>query len=398
MRRPSIFFLILILAVTSAPFMTGFAQSDDENHLLDMLSYIPDTPETRQPQNYINYVDFEANQMALNTDIFALYDLTGTFWVFSLNRVQWAGAAYFAFQLDHMADVVGFSWRDVNRLLEAGNPRDVLVVYEGNFDTGAIDAALTARDFASEERDGVSVWHRYEDGEANFQDTEEADPFYGHLGSSARIADYGEQLIFARDWPIIEGANAARTNNTPSLADADDYRTLAEAVNSEGILIRAIILPEDITQQLLFSGEEITSMQEGFPEAWNIHLEDWGTLPPPSIAALADQQQGNDQVNIIALVYDDATTAQTAAQEIATRLQSFDPALYEPLGVTIDAPRVHIDDSGFAVALASVRYPLILDIDPETDEIPAPGQLMLRWQQMLFRLEFVMMASNDHHP
>ena len=76
------------------------------------------------------------------------------------------------------------------------------------------------------------------------------------------------------------------------------------------------------------------------------------------------------------------------------RLQSFDPGLYEALGVTIDPPRVVTDDSGFAVALATARYPLVLDADPDTGRAPRPGQLIQRWEAMLYRLQFPFLAPN----
>jgi hypothetical protein len=293
-----------------------------------------------------------------------------------------------------MSDVVGFGWRDVNRLFEAGLPPDFLTVYEGEFDRDAIDAALSARDFATEERGGISVWHRFDDNATNLAETEPADPFSGHLGSGARIADYDGQLVFARNWPTLEGAIAARAGEAPSLAAADDFRALAEALNDgEGSLLRAMLLPEGTTQQFNSLPEAPSIILERLPEEWGISVEGWGSLPAPGIAAIADRQEGEDQVNIIALVYDDAATAESAAQEMTTRLQTFDPGLYEELGVTIDAPRVYEDESGFAVALASVRYPLILEADPETGDLPRPGQLILRWQNMIFRLEFVLMAA-----
>jgi hypothetical protein len=385
-------FLLLIIALGSV--LPGFAQSEDDNPLLDMLGFIPDTPEIRESQTLMNYVDFAANEQALNTDIFATYDLTGDLWVYSFDRVQWGGASYFLPQLEGMSDVVGFGWRDVNRLFEAGLPPDFLTVYEGEFDRDAIDAALSARDFATEERGGISVWHRFDDNATNLAETEPADPFSGHLGSGARIADYDGQLVFARNWPTLEGAIAARAGEAPSLAAADDFRALAEALNDgEGSLLRAMLLPEGTTQQFNSLPEAPSIILERLPEEWGISVEGWGSLPAPGIAAIADRQEGEDQVNIIALVYDDAATAESAAQEMTTRLQTFDPGLYEELGVTIDAPRVYEDESGFAVALASVRYPLILEADPETGDLPRPGQLILRWQNMIFRLDFFLMAA-----
>ena len=304
--------LILVMAVGG---VSGYAQSDDDNHLLDMLGFVPDTPEMRAEELTLNYLDFAANQTALNTDLYTLYAVTGDFWFDGLNRVPWVGREYFVPQLDLMQETVGFGWGDVDRLLEARTPGDPLTVYAGDFDRAAIDTALNARQFETEERGGISVWHRFEDDTTNVESADSVDPFGGHIGSAARLADYDGQLVYARNWEMLESAVAAHAGNAPSLADADDFRALAEAVSVDGDLIRVLILLEGLTARL-GDADEVAAGLETLPEDWNIALDGWGTLPPPLFAALVDQQQGSDQVNSIALVYADAQTAEAAATEM----------------------------------------------------------------------------------
>jgi hypothetical protein len=110
--------------------------------------------------------------------------------------------------LDRMQEVVGFDWRDVNHFIEINIRRNRVAyaaVFGGDFDQAAIDTALTARGFDTDEREGIPVWHRMEDDDLDINSEEAADPFGNGL-YAARIALNDNQLFYSQNWPTLDAA------------------------------------------------------------------------------------------------------------------------------------------------------------------------------------------------
>jgi hypothetical protein len=288
-----------------------------------------------------------------------------------------------------MADAVGFEWLlDVERSLEFGNPPDVGLLLSGDLDAAAIGAALQARDFSQADVSGVTVWHRFDDLAVSIAARDTADPFGGHLGAAARIALLPDMLANARSWSLINGIIGAAQGDLPSLADDPAYRALAGAITApDGLLIQA----------LFFDGAALGAVP-GDPASLGLTLPaaaDLGPLPPYALAALADRQEGNDQVHLIGLVYADAPTAQAAADVLAGRLADFrlstrpDEVLVEGFGATVSASVVESAADGLAVALVEARYPLPAErTDAETGRFLSAGRFYGLWVQALMRREF----------
>ena len=372
------------------PQVSAAVQVQTESPFLDMLSYVPQTWLNHQEsESPLNYVDFRANEAVTGIEFFAEYEATGNMWVAGLMRVPYQNQSFLRVQLEEgMRDLVGFSMSDIDRLLEFGDPPGFVTVYAGDIDNDAVGNALSERDFEMEERDGVPVWHRYDDFQLNLQERDPADPFGGDLGGSARVAIFDNTLVYTRAWEVLTPVLEARNNATSAMND-DAFRTLVEAIAAgEGTPIHVLLFGYQGTSGLVFPPVEYVERARNLPDS-----STWGVLPPPILIGMSDHQQGENTVHNVALVYENAADAESAGDEIINRLQSFNPDLYEELGVTVDEPRIFTNDTGLQVVIASVRYPLRAEDLPPADSPRQPAMLFWRWMQMVYRREFFLFTS-----
>ena len=108
-------------------------------------------------------------------------------------------------------------------------------------------------------------------------------------------------------------------------------------------------------------------------------------LPPYELAVLADRQEGDEHVNLIALLYADTETAEHAARELTRRLAGFGSTeAFGNLAIHIDEPRVQLSDTGLAAAIAAVRYPLP---SAQDGEATPPGAVLRSWFRALYARE-----------
>jgi hypothetical protein len=130
----------------------------------------------------------------------------------------------------HAGELVGFEWDAVGAALEVGRvPEEVMVLRgPGPADRAAVGAALLARGFEEQARDGAVIWHRLADGALSPDSAEPADPFWGLLGSAARVSPVADGVIAARLWPLIA---RALDPEGPRLGDAGPLASLLDAVD-----------------------------------------------------------------------------------------------------------------------------------------------------------------------
>ena len=81
-----------------------------------------------------------------------------------------------------MPESVGVDWSAVDRGLSYGDPPFRVTILAAEADAETMAERLAARDFERSEIDGVTVWHRFEDGAVSLRAIDAADPFGGHLG------------------------------------------------------------------------------------------------------------------------------------------------------------------------------------------------------------------------
>jgi hypothetical protein len=368
--------------------------------LLDMLALIPDTPDARPSNGLgVTYADYhavlEASGIKIPANIAALAGPAGARPLSVLMRVIAGPGTLMTYFLRFDSKTVGFDLFDISRAAAFGTPPHDGMILAGAFDAEKIGAALTARDFEKNDVEGVTVWSRFEDAKIQITAKEPGDPFGGYLGMAARIAVLPGYLANSRYWDITKAIVAASKKEQKSLADAPDYRALADAITDpqtyQGTLLQALFFPVYTLETGTF---EVRGLQNP-PD-----LSQYAALPAYSTAVLGDRQEGATQVHLVALLYPDTDTAQRAAAELQKRIAGFDiTRVYTKLGVTVDQAHVYKAPSGMAVAVVSVRYNLPpATPDPETKRYTQPGLIFRLWVNAIYRRQFFPMVIGAPQP
>jgi hypothetical protein len=375
MKRLGLLGIILMLVALTAFGAGGVAGQEDENPLLAMLGMF-------------EAEGFPMIRKARNVEVvLATIPVAGVF-----NRIV-AGPQALGANLARPggSDVVGFELLvDMDRSIEYGTPPQVGWVLSGEFDADAIGTALSGRGFEQRDVSGVTVWHRFDDEMIDLNAVEPLDPFGGQLGASARIAVMDGYLANARYWQMIEDIIAAAQGSMPSLADDPAYAALAEIITAgDGLLLQALFFNGIDLAMAVPPDQE--SQDEG--EQAETPAEDYGQLPPFGQTVLADRQEGQDQVHLLGLMYGDSAMAQQAADEVAARIETFVPVglgtnLIDEFGATV-TPRVVELESGQAIAVVEVRYPLPQEReDPETGMYITGSPIFRYWVRSIMQRGF----------
>lgn len=341
---------------------SGGVTAPDDAPLLAMLAFVPDTANARLGGlPGVGFVDLGAAQdlaaaprPGSPADLDAMADAERARWMAALRRLQTGPPDVLMGALPMIAsmdDLLGFRWSEIEGAIGYGQPPTLGMVIAAEVGRERVAEGLTRRGFASTEVDGVTVWHRGEDGRASLGEREPGDPFVGPLGMAARIAMLPGHLVGTRFWPMTREAVATARGRYPSLADAPDYRTLARAaLSTDGALIQAQFLgPLDVGY---VADDPFALLRGGDAPA-----RDAPVLPPFGLAVLVDLQDGPDQVSLIALLYPDADAAAAAAEVLAGRLTRFVAETIPTSGARVEPPRVYGGEDGLAAAVAAIRSP-----------------------------------------
>jgi hypothetical protein len=174
---------------------------------------------------------------------------------------------------------------------------------------------------------------------------------------------------------VVEEMIAAYGDEEDSLMDLPEYQILVDALASAGEILQVNLMD--------YAATEVATI----PQAIDLSPADLDPLPVYRVAVLAALYDSENQVSLIALVYDNEDDAQRAAEEVRDRIATFDPNdAFEELAVKIDDPTVYTDDSGLAVAIAALRYPY--PEQSETDLTNSNGLLYRLWMNAVYRREF----------
>ncbi|MCI0351029.1 MAG: hypothetical protein L0Z53_16510, partial [Acidobacteriales bacterium] len=369
--------------------------------MLDLLALVPDNEFARSDVVY--YQDFRAVENARNYlsrpesgAAFLASDPSLGFtqrWYAAPDQVR---SGFFPL-LEEMPATVGFDFFDINHTLVVAAPPAMTVIWSGDFDLDAIAAAHGARGFQQAEINGVPAWC----GEAgcdsgmqqNIRNVEHGNLFDPAIGRQVPFLIFPDTLVSSSALEMLEAIADASQENMPSLLDAPEYRTLAEAITDNsaysGELVSALVFPTEATMMVANLNDPISLVpmmeilrietQEELEQLVNAladFVADYGTLPPYQLAAMADRQEGDQQVAVIALAYESAEDAELAAPELARRLESFsnflvtrsdDPLLNLFPSTSIEARVYTSAETGFSAVVVEVRYPT-----PSQEEEQAP--------------------------
>jgi hypothetical protein len=206
--------------------------------------------------------------------------------------------------------------------------------------------------------------------------------FDGGLGRQPPFAILPNTLVSAYELDILENAIRANNGESPTLAEAEDFRTVAESILNpnvySGYLVQAQFLPPYYLNTTLDLNNPRTNQYIAQSSGHHIEqfkrlLADYGELPETTLAVIADRQEDNMQVAIIGLLFDNEADAQLAADEVTKRISTyFDvlkfarvhdverPVFIDSVeGATINDGFVyHSETTGLYAAIISVDYPM----------------------------------------
>ena len=191
-----------------------------ERPLIDLAGRIP-----ADAESLIYLADFDAVRRDLADRLRSVPDLEAQ--AIPMGHIPVGGAFDLssAFFLENQGqEALGFRTFDIDRFAAWGDPPEAPMIVGVDVDAAALGPALEARGYETRDLDGVTVWHRQEDFEIDFERIAE-DPFTGRLGTSGRFALVDGVLLFSRGWAQMERL----LDDGPSLMDDADAAAILKA-------------------------------------------------------------------------------------------------------------------------------------------------------------------------
>ncbi|MBZ0287093.1 MAG: hypothetical protein K8I30_05720, partial [Anaerolineae bacterium] len=340
------------------------AAQDNTNPLLDMLKLVPDDEQARAGIPLVSYADYRAIEAGRGIETpptkadFDSRSDKSSLWIAATNGLM-SGMRldYFMQYLEGMEEAVGFSWFDVDRALTFGLPPGMGNLLVGDFDAEAIAAAFEARDYTLDNQDDVPVWcgpSGCDEGlKQNLTNRNPANPFGGVFGREEPVALLPGVVANSASYAVLSAILAAHQGDLASLADDPNILAAANVIAAKGTL----------RQAQLFNGVDVGSYGD---MAATDEAEQPEFLPRYSLAFFADAFDGEEQIALIGLVYDDEAPANTAATLLVDHLQMAESMaagrpfmeLIEDRGGIIAGAGVETDaETGKFVAVLDIRYP-----------------------------------------
>ena len=286
---------------------------------------------------------------------------------------------------ERMPEMIGIGVGDVHRVLEFGGeaavPWGVMLGLAPQQDHGpAIASALDGRDFERRTIDGVPLWHRRDYSRGDRRSRDPSDPFGNDLGRAARIAYLDGVLVGSPYWQVAEGMVAA-ANGGPAVTRDAGIEAAVYAVTDptlEGALLQLQVL--DHWDPRLLPAPQAAARGAFQPLVSNRDLMA-GERPVYWSTALADRSTGDRDEVLVALIYQGARSAETAAAVLGERFRTFElpgmpgawTTLLADLNATISSEVVRVGNHGhYRAALVRISHPTQATAD-EDGGVNQPG-------------------------
>ena len=253
-----IVFLLLMAGCGGDSDSSGNGGSSEESVLLGLLGNIPDTPETRE---LILINDFARVREVFNIQLPGpdakkaeleqyLENISGETDYGLAPSPFISGHGQYAFlQLDSPR-YLAFDIRNVDQSAETGIPPTAFEVIGGRFDADATDRALKGcsecPDPDRQERQGVKFYSWGEDHRADLS-RQFSPPAFDQMGRGGRIAVLDKYVLRTVETPGMNAMIDASRGHQPSLADAEEFRLLAQGMTTLGAYS---MLLSDMTQDV----------------------------------------------------------------------------------------------------------------------------------------------------
>jgi hypothetical protein len=394
MRKPAMQFVLLAMVALVPP-------ASAADRLSPLLRYVPLdalSEGVRAPIAFVDLAAIRAVEEAGNaSEDWREMDSLVRVWAMPAMLHDYL-TAFTQHEFATTADYLGFAWNDIEAAVGFGNPPGQVMVIAGTpavTDAAAIGATLTGRGFAAEDRGGHPFWWRLDDNAIDIQNRDPADPLRGHLGGSARAGLVDDAFVAAANWPSVDAAVAAFDGERPALAESEDFAAIVAAVGhpvtEEGTLLQAYLaagaFDADFTIDVLMRGESEELIAE---LRRRLEGNDGSALPRYSAIAIADRQEGERAVGVVALVY-----ANREQAELATRLVPESVATQESLATRTPFSEIlpYPIETAVVEAPSGQRYVALIGfIGPPEDTEAEPSA------RLPFRHLVTMMFGGDMGP
>ena len=217
---------------------------------------------------------------------------------------------------------IGFTWETVGPALLVGQPPSVAVGLggKGPSDHAAIATALAARDFERRDVGNVAVWYRLDDFRIDLTLRDPADPFWGPIGGSARIALVDDGILATRAWGPVE---TVLSDKQPTYGEVPLFADLLDAVDAalgpDGRVVQAFsFLP------LAFGGPPLESSPDGPGFVLGEAAPGAKPLPPFLAGLLVDAFAGDRDTALLVLAFAGPEAGDAVAARLAEAISGTD--------------------------------------------------------------------------
>ena len=381
--------LMLVLAMSLLLVNSATAQDDTpaESPLMHMLARVPDMPESRAGEIYFNdrVAITQAYEGAVMPETWAEFDALNeddedpnaagfgrlVWWRIYLNNAS----SQFGQNIGlggEMEQVTGFDFFDVDRELFYGRAPATGVIVDGEFNLDAVRDAYATLGLVESSTEGGELWCS-EDGcdagfDTNLAERNRAIPFGGDFGRRQPLVLGDGYLMSSADSVMVEAHIEAISGAKTSLADVPEYAAGVEAISQFGPLMQAMILDGEFLLTIredipLVSALGERATREQVQEAIRAQLGDFQELPVYQLMLLGDSATEDEHISLVALVYDDAETAELAGGVIQDRINTYLSVRVSRSMLDVLADRyldveTHVyESSGLAVLLVEFATP-----------------------------------------
>jgi hypothetical protein len=342
LNRLIVMCICMMLVVGATGTVSIRAKDAANNPLLDMLRYVPNTPETLGAE--LGYLDFRAliaaRSGAVNitstqewltadqdTEEFGLFMAV----LLGVNAGD-ADILQYIIQAEQTVALTGFDPFAVDRHLTFGAPPGNGTILSGQFDQAAMEQAFTALGYTVTKDDDTTLIcspNGCDDGYR--QDLSKRDPvnvFGGNLGrmepiflAPGTLINSANNAVLAQSVSLYKQAQSADTYATLGLAGNPDYFAAASYFSQQSLL-QAYFLPAAyVDSPLTLIGDRLTAAQRA--ELLERLRRDFQPFPAYTLMGLAHIHAGEDQLVLVALVYEDRADAEVAASTLPARLEAY---------------------------------------------------------------------------
>ena len=215
-------------------------------------------------------------------------------------------------------ETIGFEVTDITQTLAFGAPPATGMILQGGFDETAIVTAHQDRNYSSEEvTQGVLLCGEVgcEGGfEVDLINRDVTNPFGGSLGRQFPLIVGDDVILSSPEFELLQGMGS---DGVTTLADALDFVSSVRALESMGVIIQAQFFPSidflSYPNTLNFETGELDQLPG---------VESYNEFPPYIQVAVGHVVDENTEIGVMALVFTDVESAESARAELGTRLQT----------------------------------------------------------------------------